>query len=217
MQITVSNYAAKFESLGDNCEFGFIQRAQGYEEGGLFRWARIMDVDDVIKIIDNDFADAYLFENLNPMDIDMMMDDKYGIMYHTEVLSERIDGVWNAKMNKSEQKAIYEREYSKRLYLIDKTRDLLKSGNKHFVFKMNETPNVEDVIRLYDAIRRFGNNTMLFVRTGPKESVGKVESIKDDLYVGYISKFAPYERADDFQEEDWNRVCLEYLHIRKEL
>ena len=28
-----------FESLGDNCEFGFVQRKFGTEPAGLLRWA----------------------------------------------------------------------------------------------------------------------------------------------------------------------------------
>lgn len=130
-----SSYAQKFESLGDNCEFGFIQRTQGYEDGGLFRWARIKKIDDIVNIIANDFVDVYLFENLTPMNLDMIRDDKYGILFHSEVLSKRQDGIWVTEMSDEEQKRIYQREYTKRLRLVEKTRHLLKTAEKHLYLK----------------------------------------------------------------------------------
>lgn len=46
---------ARFESLGDNCEFGFVQRRSGVEDGGLLRWA-VSPPEALLKAIRSRFS-----------------------------------------------------------------------------------------------------------------------------------------------------------------
>lgn len=48
-------HLVRFESLGDNCEFGFVHRRLSYEDGSLFRWARI-DPWQLYAVLRSDFS-----------------------------------------------------------------------------------------------------------------------------------------------------------------
>ena len=45
-----------FESLGDNCEFGLVQRAAGVEQLGFFRF-NFAEMPGLLKALDSAFAD----------------------------------------------------------------------------------------------------------------------------------------------------------------
>src|SRR6516225_7169551 len=104
-----------FESLGDNCEFGFVQRANGYEDGGLFRWS-ISPLEKLILCFDENFKDLYLFENLEPSAPDMVRDIATGLMFHTQMHS--IDGQF--VLGEAARRGIYAREKSKMDHLLEK-------------------------------------------------------------------------------------------------
>lgn len=78
---------------------------------------------------------------------------------------------------------------------------------------MNERVVVEKVWSLFQAIRRFGNSNLLFVQQGNEEKNGDVKMIEGGLYCGTILKFAPYEKANEFRQDDWSMVCLNYLQL----
>jgi hypothetical protein len=75
---------ARLEALGDNCEFGFLLRRLGFEDGMLFRWASIRP-QCLLATLRNDFVDLYQFDNLVPAQVGMVRDLHYGIAWHTGV------------------------------------------------------------------------------------------------------------------------------------
>jgi hypothetical protein len=52
----MSDLVSHFENPDDNCEFGFVQRAAGHEEGELFRWALVSGVAPLIARLIDRFA-----------------------------------------------------------------------------------------------------------------------------------------------------------------
>jgi len=75
----------RFESLGDNCEFGFVQRQLGLESGGLFRWS-VTSATSLITLLETRFEDLYRFENLVPTNSkNMIRDTATDIGFHTEM------------------------------------------------------------------------------------------------------------------------------------
>lgn len=89
------NKLQRFESLGDNCEFAFFLRESGYDEGSLFRWTLIKNYHALLKLIESDFADFYIYENLTPSWQDMMLDQKHDLCFHTEMYSDNINDCWS--------------------------------------------------------------------------------------------------------------------------
>src|ERR1041385_7120891 len=74
---------AKFESLGDNCEFGFVQRHHGLEPGGLLRWASSTTLDGLVQALECRFAGLYQLDDLSPYTANMVVDCKFGIAFHS--------------------------------------------------------------------------------------------------------------------------------------
>jgi hypothetical protein len=92
--------------------------------------------------------------------------------------------------------AAYERLYKstlKRLtFLKQKLLADLETGEKIFVYKVTyEVLDTGRLNRLYEAVRRLGPATLLYVRQPDTEHVaGTVEWIRPGLLVGYIERFS---------------------------
>lgn len=60
----------RLQSLGENCEFGFVQRSLGVETSSLLRWA-IAKPEDVAALLENiregqTFEQLYAYESITP-------------------------------------------------------------------------------------------------------------------------------------------------------
>ena len=78
---------SRFESLGDNCEFGFVQRFHGAEPSALLRWATA-PIEGVILGLADGWADLYAYKNLKPWASDMAWDDRYRAAFHGNILCD---------------------------------------------------------------------------------------------------------------------------------
>jgi hypothetical protein len=65
-RMLASAQALRIESLGDNCELGFVLRHLGVEAGSLFRWAA-MKPEQLLMKLRADFDGMYEFANLSPL------------------------------------------------------------------------------------------------------------------------------------------------------
>lgn len=124
--------SSRFESLGDNCELGFIQRFAKNEEGGLLRWS-VCPAEALIAAIEDNFAQVYQYENLSPHTDGMIVDKKYGLYFHTKMRSKNKIFVHD----EDERRALWEAEYGKLCYLVEKMNNLLITANRIFVYKRN--------------------------------------------------------------------------------
>jgi hypothetical protein len=197
----------RFESLGDNCEFGFLQRANGYEDGGLLRWS-ISPLDKLIICFETDFRHLYLFENLEPSAPDMVRDITTGLMFHTEMHS--IDG--HFVLDDQARREIYLRERSKIDHLVDKFRLKLRDPDTICVYKRNSGITDTDAVRLQQSLSKFGPSNLLIVRsTDDRARWSTVECLSSGPFLGLIDKFAPYVAADHVSIHVWNRLLQNAL------
>jgi hypothetical protein len=191
-----------FESLGDNCEFGFVQRSSGYEDGGLLRWA-ISPLDKVIHCFETDFKDLYLFENLEPSAPDMVRDTATGLMFHTQMHS--IDG--HFVLGEQARREVYSRERDKIDYLLDKLRRKVRQPDTICIYKRNCGVADIDALRLKQSLSKLGPSKLLVVRSTEDRALwSTVESRGSGLFVGLIDEFAPYFAADRVSICIWNRL-----------
>jgi hypothetical protein len=204
-----------FESIGDNCEFGLIQKIHGIDEGSLLKWARILDVNHLIKLLANNFKDLYLFDNILPRWDDMVEDKEYGFWFHSDLRSEIVNGErrWLIE-SEEERRQIFEAEYQKRLHLVDKLRINLSTDAKIFVFKMNADVGDEDVFRLSQALGKYGKTRLLYVRQshGAETPLG-VTPLSEGLWRATIPRFAPYWPVENFLPGAWEKLCEETYGI----
>jgi hypothetical protein len=190
-----------FESLGENCEFGLVQRRCGAEPLGLFRFASA----PLPKLL---AALAARFEALaDPANLDvrlsengkefMVEDRRFGLLYHAWVMAGEMS---------AEQ--VREREVNRLPLLVRKLVEELEAGEKIFVYHGMSPMALEEALALAAAIGRYGSATLLWVeQAGPSQTAGHVEWVTPTVLKGHIDRFAPGENAHDLSLDGWIAVC----------
>jgi len=204
----LSKLLMNFESLGDNCEFGLVQRQAGAEPLGLLRFAspyvpievRLRTVVDAIE---------RRFEGLgSPDTVHLKLEGKperreylvhesaYQLLHHTFIHEGEVDP------------DEFRRKEARRLvFLRDKLLADLAAGEKLWVWKSNLPLSYDDIRPLMDALRRLGPNSLLWVVVAdPEHPPGTVERIESDLLKGYVDRFAAYNDATNVSFESWYAV-----------
>lgn len=196
------NKAAKvverFINLGDNCEFGFVQRALGYEGGGLLRWS-VTNPDSLLMLLKSGFDNLYRYDTLTPTAPDMVRDNHYGIAFHTMMISQGGQFIHPER----DRRLIHEQEMQKIRYLCRKIKSDLSDPSKIFVYKHNKGVSAAFIKQLRTAMDRYGRARLLVVCAQGDGS--KVSSSKGVMRA-QISRFADYSAADDAQYHEWYRI-----------
>jgi len=212
--LSLTELALKFESLGENCEFGLFQRRCDAEPLGLLRFSSTF-MRNLIRGIDNQFDGLGRAEDIEPrLEGEsrreyMIHEKKFGLVYHTFVY-EGQRSVWLMR----------EQESARLKFLLRKFMEELAAGEKIFVYKRNASVSEEEILPLHMALNRYGENTLLWVLPAvPDRPAGTVEVMMPGLLKGYIDRFAPDINAHDFSFDGWLRVCanacaLDRLHKR---
>jgi hypothetical protein len=206
-------YLTAFESIGDNCEFGLAQKMQGFDEGALFKWARLPDVRQLTRLLECDFRRFYLFENLKPMFDDMVEDSEYGMLFHSDLSSQKSgDGRRWSVVDEGARREIYDIEYNKRIYLIEKLKAAIAADDKIFVFKKNDGVDPTEIAALHRALCRYGDGNLLYIeKAADGSTVGEIAMVSKGLWRGYIPRFAPYWPVTDYLPGAWERICEEAI------
>lgn len=201
--------ARRLESLGDNCEIGFVFDEVGNTEGGFFRWAR-SPTESVLNTLKVRFAHCFEFENLSPSWDDMVCDDQNQIYYHSEMISHLIDGQRVFLASESERRAIYESEVQKRMAMVDKFYRRLRSGQLIFVIKNNDPVDpavIDDIESELVAMAEGAQFQLLQMRVASDgELPGSLIKITDRRLEGTVAFFAQYHLSGDFDRESWLKV-----------
>jgi hypothetical protein len=205
--VSEPDLVGQFESLGDNCEFGFVQRHHGIEPGGLLRWAA-STLDGLLVALDRRFAGIFDFADLVPHTVNMVRDEKYAIAFHTEMRSQPVDGDLRFELTGDELRKIHEEEHAKIAYLGAKLIETLRAGTRILVYKRNAGLSLHEIARLKDAIDAYGPNRLLCV---VPESADLPAGAVADVYAGTklaaIEQLAPYHHVEMALYESWTAVC----------
>ena len=201
--LAVPQIALKFESLGENCEFGLFQRRCDAEPLGLLRFSSTF-LRNLIRGIDNGFGGLGEIEDIDPQlegapQKEFMIHEKrFGLVYHTFVY-EGQRSVWLMR----------EQESARLKFLRRKFIEELEFADKIFVYKFGAEVAQEEILPLHMALNRYGEATLLWVVLAERERpVGTVEVVMPGLLKGYIDRFAPEDNAHDLSFEGWLRVCV---------
>lgn len=200
---------SQFESLGDNCEFGLLQRAHGFDYSNILRWSFVFDNESLLQLIDCEFKGAFQFEHLTPRGGGNMVNNNvHRIAFHSALHSKQHGHDWHFIATEEERRRIHEAETSKIKHLIEKTVRNFRSANRVFVYKKN-TGVHDDVARaLLAQLRKYNpdNQLLLLVLPGHELSPGDLMELEAGLFKGCLDRFAPYDKADDFSESVWIKV-----------
>jgi hypothetical protein len=202
--LSLAELATKFESIGENCEFGLVQRRCDAEPLGLMRFAGSYS-NKIVRGIELEFEGIG-----NPADITptlegnggrrefLIHERKYGLVYHTFVY----EGERTIELMRQQ-------EAMRLQFLRRKFIEELDMGEKIFVFKSDATILEAEILPLFMALNRKQSNTLLWiVPEEPGRPSGTVEVLMNGLLKGYIDRFAPPGNAHDFSFEAWIRLCV---------
>jgi hypothetical protein len=189
-----------FQSLGEDCEFGCVQRSFNSNLLGLFVFAGT-DMDGLIGAFDYGL-DRFISEETLEI---TRLDDEYctritpfNFKFHTHVLAR------NATIDQ-----IKNHETRRLQFLAQKTIEDLSGGRKIFVYKGNQA-SIAKAEQLCDRLQRYGPNRLLCVTlTQDAEKLATLEALSDNLVLAYIDRFAV--EPEYSSRELWSAICMKAL------
>jgi hypothetical protein len=195
----------RFESLGDNCEFGLLQRYAGAEPHSLFRF-NFTGLAELLAGLENRFADLAAPGNVKLTWTDewMVSETRYRFSYHT------------FNKDKSYSEARLEQEQTRWLrYMAEKFIEELETGERIYVRKGEGPEQLAAIRTLHMRLRQFAPVTLLWVAEADADHpVGTVEKLGNGLIRGWVSKFADYLQAPDFEPMEWIRLLRRVWALR---
>lgn len=179
----------QFESLGENCEFGLVQRYVRAEPLGLFRF-NFLHRAALIDMLDTELRDVDRPEDIevrranSAEDAELYVHNRrYKYNYHTF----RHDA--DAEKVRTQQIRVIS-------FLRDKLLADLRTAEKTFVRKGEYA--IEQAVDLLHRLRRYGPATLLWVVPEDEaNAAGTVRVLQPGLLQGFLDRFAPPTEAYD--------------------
>ena len=195
---TDSELALQFESLGDNCEFGIVQRAIGVEPLGLLRFSSA-PLDRMLLGLETGFdgiTDGLEAFDGIPSGLEWSMHaPNYGMRWHTFVPPTEATAA-----------QMVERERRRLAFLVRKLLEDIESGEKVLVVRRAAPLSREEVLPLFLTLQRRGNCPLLWISEDECRA-GDVEVDRPGLYHGYLSRLAdPADIGGTMRLDDWLTV-----------
>ena len=190
----------QFENIGDNCEFGLVQRHFQADPVGLLRFAGLGDPHQLIRFLNDDFG---RFGEPGSLGVKIVgteyfiVDHVYGLAYHT----------FRDQLDASAAEVIRENEI-KLSYLKRKFREDLEDAEKILIYKRVVTQDLHEVVAVHAALNRYGavNKLLWVTQADDRHLPGDVEWVGDRLLKGYVRAIS-LSNAHDFDPEVWLRLC----------
>ncbi len=186
---------SRCESLGDSCEFGFVQRKLGVDQLGLFRFTGSSDPLRIADAIRADFAgfaedgDLEAGELLGEW---LVKSRTFEFILHTGRFPYAIS-----------QADIVRKESIKLRYLARKFLEDLQDAAKVFVRRV-EGGDERGMLELFRALRERGPNRLVWItRADDDNPHGTLREVEDGLYRGWHGYFAPLDRALENRPDLW--------------
>lgn len=195
----------RFQSFGDTCEFGLVQRKAGAEPLHLLRFSGMRLVNLVLGL-------ATRFDGLAELgNIDFWLSGGTGLPTEEYMVLHKIYGL-NSHSYRNPQKIDADTFRATTLqslrYLHRKLMEDLEEADQIFVLKRHEPLSLDEVLPLWSMMRGYGTNTLLYVvPAGPGHAAGSVEWMAPGLMRGHIDRFAPVGDINDISINCWLAIC----------
>ncbi len=200
---TLAELLTGFESLGENCEFGLVQRRCGAEPLGLLRFSST-PLPPLLRALRArfvgmgrpEFIEVELAESGSEY---MIFDKRFQFRYHAWV-----------NVGEQDPDDIHARETRRLPFLIRKLIDDLTDGHKIFVYHGIAPLDEAQARELHAAIGDYGPGKLLWVECADAaHAPGSVVEIAPGLLKGHIDRFAPANDAHDLSLDGWIALCRE--------
>jgi hypothetical protein len=187
-----------FESIGDNCEFGILQRKVGVEPLGLLRFAGA-PLRDLIRALNIRFKGI--------ADPDRIRIEPENGEYMVRLAACNFTRHTDVKIGEMTAEAVHEQQCRVIRFLANKLVEDLENPAKILIFRQNEPLAASDLIDLRLALSRYGPNTLLWVQEARAgHPPGSVDVVDERMMVGYIRRFADRDRVPDLDRSSWLRM-----------
>ena len=207
--LPAERFLLRFESLGDNCEFGLVQRRCGAEPLGLLRWSAIAAA-ELVRGLDAGFDGigdpvnmTYRIEGGGHPEY--LIDDRaYALTFHTFLNPTDVA-----------ESELIPRQAARLRFLRRKLLEDLAEGRKIFVIKRNDGLSEPELLAVLAALRRHNPRVRLLgvLAAGPKHPPGSLQVTPEGLICGYIEHFAPLASAHDVALETWLALCVQAARV----
>lgn len=188
----------RFESIGDNCELGLVQRRTGAEPLGLLRFAGV-PLRNLLRALNARFANVadpgHIRINAEHGEY-MVKLTKYDFTYHAHV-----------KIGEMEPDALHRQQCRTVGFLAEKLIADLENPSKILVFRQNEPLLASDLVDLRIALSAFGPSILLWVQEAcPGHPPGSVQVTDERMMVGYVRRLAKRDTVPDLDFGSWMQV-----------
>lgn len=201
-----SQLVLKFESLGDNCELGLVQRRVGVEPLGMFRFAGA-PLRHLLRAMDARFEGM-----AEPTQVRVQAENgeymikllKYDFIYHAHV-----------KVGEADPVALHAQQSRTVGFLVRKLIEDLENPSKIVVFRQNEPLLASDLVDLRLALAAYGPATLLWVQAArPGHPPGSVVVVDDRLMIGFVHRLATRENVPDLDLQSWLAMLRKAWAVR---
>lgn len=205
MENKVNTPFSRFESLGDNCEFGFFLRQSGNDISSFFRWTAILDFNKLNLLIKNELKHPFDFPDLKPLYEHMVINERHKIGFHSKMQSHVINDRRVFKKNGLTVRWLHFQESMKMKHLRAKFIHGLTEESRIYVVKgANSSEVLSD---LSETISSFGDGKLLhIIQANDDSEIAGVKKINNNTYVGFIDCFADYNLADKISFDCWTKL-----------
>jgi tetratricopeptide (TPR) repeat protein len=197
-----------FEGLGDNCEFGNVQRHFGAEPLGLLRWAGISP-HDLIRGLETRFA-GYGDPQTTKVWISEPAPGYAGGEYYIRDVEHGFYMHCFVSVRDVKEEKFLQQTCRRMNFLREKLLSDLASGDKIFVYKRRDgTPLTEDELFALNAgVRSYGPSTLLCVHLADETHPnGLVDQVREGLLLGYIDRLCETANGTLIAYESWLHLC----------
>lgn len=194
----------RFESIGEDCEFGLVQRRYGAEPIGLFRWnsTRLEPLTAALQaklsgLGTPEFTHMGIWDDVEYY----LSDRRWGFGFHT--FSSR---------NEVDYDTLYPKMCKRMVYLRDKFLEDMASATKVFIFK-SDSATLENLVSLRAALGENAPARLLCVKqvtrapSGFDIEPGQVFRVGEGLSVGYITRVGYDFPRWKIHFDDWVAIC----------
>ena len=193
---------ARFESIGENCELGLVQRRVGFERMSLLRFVGVHDALALARAIQTHFDGFAEGAALRAS----VRDGEWIV----EVDGVHLDAHTGRPAGTISHDAIVAQERTKLRFLADKFLEDLREPERVFVYRAlrggrGGADGMRGMDALYDAMCSHGGAPrLLWVSEADDEhSANTVQRVRGTLYRGWIGRLTPHFNAFLYDTETW--------------
>ncbi len=191
-----------FESLGDNCEFGIVQRKLSLEVFNLLRFGNaqlanlIAGLTDDLTVLNDTSAVAVELNGAQRREFVVSV-PAYKLRWHTFAYEDETD-----------QELVLRANAVKLGYLKRKFYEGLRAARKIYVLKRQPPIPLCQAAAVLLELHRHGPATLLCVGRVPEgRRSGEVDLVMPFLMRGYLAEFAPDDDVEAVDPTDWLRLA----------